>query len=165
MDIAIFTLTNNTIFAAIEEAHKRGVKIRVIADDECCKMLGSDVIRCAALGIPVKTDTNVKAHMHHKFAVLDKSVVITGSFNWTAQAVKSNQENIFFYESKDLAQKYTEAYDQLWQEFTAVITQDYAQKTIAEAEEKKRIAAEQKKAEKAAAKEAARKAKEAAKLA
>lgn len=60
--------------------------------------------------------------MHHKFAVLDKSLVITGSFNWTSQAVKFNQENIIFYENKELAEKYSDAYDNLWNEFTTVIT-------------------------------------------
>jgi cardiolipin hydrolase len=47
LDIAIFTLTNDKIAAAILEAFARGVKIRIIADDECCKMMGSDVFRLA----------------------------------------------------------------------------------------------------------------------
>lgn len=59
--------------------------------------------------------------MHHKFAILDKSVVLTGSFNWTAQAVKFNQENIVFYENKELAMKYFEAYENLWNGFTTII--------------------------------------------
>ena len=121
LDIAIFTLTNDKIFAGIEEAFNRGVNIRVIADDECCKMMGSDIIRCAALGIPVKTDSDVKAHMHHKFCVLDNSVLITGSFNWTVQAVKQNQENILFYENRELAAKYTAEFNRLWNLFTAVV--------------------------------------------
>ena len=148
MIIAIFTLTNDKIFAAIEEAHKRGVQVRVIADDECCKMMGSDVIRCAALGIPTKTDSDVKAHMHHKFCVLDNSVLITGSFNWTVQAVKQNQENILFYENRDLCSIYTAEYDRLWNEFTTVITQESASKKLNEEAEKKRIAAEKKAEEK-----------------
>jgi cardiolipin hydrolase len=60
--------------------------------------------------------------MHHKFAVLDESVVITGSFNWTTQAVKNNQENIVFYENKDLAKKYTEEYNKLWTSFITNIS-------------------------------------------
>jgi phosphatidylserine/phosphatidylglycerophosphate/cardiolipin synthase-like enzyme len=60
--------------------------------------------------------------MHHKFAVIDKSVVITGSFNWTMQAVKYNQENLLFFENKFLAEKYTKAFDDLWTSFYTVIT-------------------------------------------
>jgi cardiolipin hydrolase len=49
LDIAIFTLTNDKITAAIDEAHRRGVEVRIIADDECCKMMGSDVWRLALI--------------------------------------------------------------------------------------------------------------------
>jgi hypothetical protein len=48
LDVAIFTLTNDKICASIIEAKNRNVKVRVIADDECCKMWGSDVLRIAA---------------------------------------------------------------------------------------------------------------------
>jgi len=132
LDIAIFTLTNDHIYAGVEEAYNRGVKVRVIADDECCKMMGSDVLRLAALGVPVKTDDEVKYHMHHKFAILDNCLVITGSFNWTTQAVKNNQENILFFENKAIAQQYTDEYNRLWTQFTTVITQEYAQKKLAD---------------------------------
>ena len=121
LDIAIFTLTNDKMAAAIEEAYTRGIKVRIIADDECCKMWGSDCLRLASIGIDFKTDNEVRYHMHHKFAVLDKSVVITGSFNWTVQAVKNNQENILFYENKEIAAQYSQEFDRLWNEFTMVI--------------------------------------------
>lgn len=132
LDIAIFTMTNNKISASIEEAFNRGVKVRVIADDECAKMKGGDIYRLALLGIPTKTDNNKRFHMHHKFAVLDNSVVLTGSFNWTAQAVKYNQENILFYENQEIAHKYTAAYDQIWNEFTTVITKQIAKEYLEE---------------------------------
>ncbi len=122
LDIAIFTLTNDRIAAAIEEAFKRGVRVRVIADDECCKMWGSDIYYLASIGIDVKTDNAVRYHMHHKLAILDESVVVTGSFNWTAQAVKYNQENIIFLENKEIAKKYTQEFDRLWNSFDTVIT-------------------------------------------
>ena len=93
----------------------------MIADDECCKMWGSDCFRLASLGIELKTDNEVKFHMHHKFAVLDNSVVVTGSFNWTMQAVKNNQENILFYENPEIASQYTKEFEKLWDQFTTVI--------------------------------------------
>ncbi len=165
IDIAIFTLTNDRIFAGIQEAFHRGVKVRLIADDECCKMMGSDVVKVAALGIPAKTDSNIKAHMHHKFAVIDNSVLITGSFNWTMQAVKMNQENILFYENPDLANQYTEEFNRLWNSFTAVVSQEESIKILKDEEERKIIHKEEKEKEKSIEKERKLKEKEALKKA
>lgn len=141
LDIAIFALTNDCIGAAITEVFSRGIKVRIIADDECAKFAGGEIYKLAALGIPTKTDNSVRFHMHHKFAVLDNSVVMTGSFNWTTQAVKFNQENILFYECPEIASQYTEAYNKLWNEFTTEISQTKANQLIKEQEEimKKRV--------------------------
>ena len=55
--------------------------------------------------MPYETD-NAIYHIHHKFAVIDSSSVIMGSFNWTGQAVKYNQEIIFFYEDNNNTNQY-----------------------------------------------------------
>jgi cardiolipin hydrolase len=121
LDIAVFTITNDRIAAAIEEAHKRGVEVRLITDDECCKHNGSDVLKLAMLGIPVKTDNSKEYHMHHKFAIIDKKIVITGSFNWTTQAVLNNQENVLFIEDPGLAKQYCDEFEKLWGLFNTTI--------------------------------------------
>ena len=151
LDIAIFSLTLDSIAEAILEAFQRGIKVRLIADDECAKNKGSNVKLVASVGIPTKTD-NAIYHMHHKFAVIDSSVVIMGSFNWTGQAVKYNQENIFFYEDKNIASQYAKEFERLWNSFNTVIDQKQAQKDV-EDEEKERKEKEKAKMEKKAAKE------------
>ena len=138
MDIAIFTMTNWKIAKVIENLFLKGIKLRIIADDECCKMWGSNIYQLAALGIPVKTDDSVRYHMHHKFAVIDESVVITGSFNWTSQAVEHNQENVLFIENKALAKAYSDEFQRLWEYFEVVITKDNARRIIQEQEDKKK---------------------------
>jgi phosphatidylserine/phosphatidylglycerophosphate/cardiolipin synthase-like enzyme len=47
--VAIFALTNDRLYAAIEEVFNRGVPVKIIADDEMAKCMGSDVYRAAAL--------------------------------------------------------------------------------------------------------------------
>jgi hypothetical protein len=49
LEIAIFSLTNDKLFAAIEEAWNDGLDIRIITDDECANQLGSDIYRLAAM--------------------------------------------------------------------------------------------------------------------
>ena len=154
LDIAIFSLTLDSIAEAILEAYQRGIKVRMIADDECAKNKGSNVKLIASVGVPCKTD-NAIYHMHHKFAVLDGSVVIMGSFNWTGQAVKYNQENIFFYEDKNIASQYAQEFERLWNSFTTVIDQKEAAQAVeneAKEEEKKRKEKETKEKEKEKAK-------------
>ena len=153
LDIAIFSLTLDSIAEAILEAFQRGVKVRMIADDECAKNKGSNVKLIASVGVPCKTD-NAVYHMHHKFAVLDESVVIMGSFNWTGQAVKYNQENIFFYEDKNIASQYAQEFERLWNSFNTVIDQKEAMEAVEneakeEEQKKKEKEAKQKEKEKA----------------
>ena len=146
LDISIFSLTLDTITQAILEGFQRGVKVRIIADDECSKNSGSDIYLLASVGVPCKTD-NAIYHMHNKFAVIDNSVVIMGSFNWTGQAVKYNQENIFFYEDKNIANQYTKEFEKLWNSFNTVIDPKEAKKAV-EDEAKEKEAKQKEKAEK-----------------
>ena len=140
LDIAMFTINNIKIASEIKNIFSRGIKLRILSDSECIKMPSSNVYSLAALGISVKIDDSVRYHMHHKFCVIDKSVVVTGSFNWTDQAVNHNQENLLFIENKELAAKYSNEFEKLWNDFEIVVTKEKAEMKIKEDEEKKRAA-------------------------
>jgi cardiolipin hydrolase len=98
IDVCVFAFTNDIfrdalIFAFKRYSHiiiitfNRGVKVRVISDDACSKFMGADIFHLGQLGIPVTVDSNLKVHMHNKFAIIDDLILLTGSFNWTSQAV------------------------------------------------------------------------------
>jgi cardiolipin hydrolase len=148
LDIAMFTIKNVKIASEIKNIFSRDVKLRILSDSECIKMPSSNVYSLAATGISVKIDDSVRYHMHHKFCVIDKSVVITGSFNWTDQAVNHNQENLLFIENKELALKYSNEFEKLWNDFEIVVTKEKAEMKIKEDEEKKRAAESRKQREK-----------------
>jgi phosphatidylserine/phosphatidylglycerophosphate/cardiolipin synthase-like enzyme len=93
------------------------VNVRVITDDECMENQGSDVHWLANQGVPVRTDDNAQFHMHNKFAVVDDTFLITGSFNWTVQAGKSNQENIIIVDHPYYIEKYNLEFETLWKQF------------------------------------------------
>ena len=68
--------------------------------------------------------------MHNKYAIIDESVIVTGSFNWTTQAINNNQENLLFYEDKEIAAQYLKEFNKLWNEFNTVIDKETAIKQL-----------------------------------
>ena len=52
---------------------------------------------------------------HNKFAIYDRLVASTGSFNWTTPATRKNSENcLFVIHDKKAVAKYFERFEQLW---------------------------------------------------
>ena len=115
-DVCVFTITDDRIADAMIAAHERGVRLRVISDDDKMHDRGSDVIRLSEAGIAVRVD-NSPHHMHHKFAVFDDTIVLTGSYNWTRSAAKHNRENMLVTDEKAVANAYRVCFAGLWDEF------------------------------------------------
>lgn len=57
--------------------------------------------------------------MHHKFAIIDNSILITGSTNWTKSAFFGNFENILITNESALVQPFIIEFNRLWAEFNA----------------------------------------------
>mgnify|MGYP003339564015 CR=1 FL=1 len=51
-----------------------------------------------------------------------------------------NQENILFFENKDLAKKYTDEFNRLWNLFTTVVDQNDSIKKVKDEEDRKKRA-------------------------
>lgn len=51
--------------------------------------------------------------LHHKVAVLDDATVITGSMNWSSEALRSNDENLLIVHSPDVAAAFRQELDRL----------------------------------------------------
>jgi len=114
MEICVFAFTNDKLRDGVLHAHRSGCKIRVITDDECSRFAGAEIYNLGKMGIPVTMDNNVRFHMHNKFVVIDSEVLITGSFNWTSQAVNSNQENLLILQNESLCELYQLEFEKLW---------------------------------------------------
>ena len=119
IDLAIFSFTNDDLANEIKAAHERGVKVRIITDDEAMSGIGADAQRMSDAGIPVRTDSEVKYHMHNKYMIVDSLFIVTGSFNWTFQAGKSNQENVVVVDDQYYIKKYNENFSELWGQFSS----------------------------------------------
>lgn len=113
-DVCVFTITDDRITDALIRAHARGVKVRVLTDDDKAHDLGSDIDRLRAAGIPCKMDHGNLAHMHHKFALFDGRRLLTGSFNWTRSASEQNEENLIVTPDPVLVAAFRGRFEALW---------------------------------------------------
>ncbi|CAI2378808.1 unnamed protein product [Moneuplotes crassus] len=117
LKICVFTITDNKIRDAILNRYEEGIKVQIITDDECMKSEGSDIEYLASKGIEIRTDDSKRNHMHNKFCIIDNNILCTGSFNWTVQAGKRNQENILITDYPFFIHEYREEFKKLWAQF------------------------------------------------
>jgi phosphatidylserine/phosphatidylglycerophosphate/cardiolipin synthase-like enzyme len=113
IDICVFTITDNRLAEEILAAHRRGVTVRILSDNDKAHDRGSDIERLAEAGVEVCVDES-EHHMHHKFAVFDFTHVLTGSYNWTRSAAMHNRENVLVSDDPKLVRQYQVAFDELW---------------------------------------------------
>lgn len=116
IDVAAYSFTNKEIAIALNEAYKKGVKIRILADSKSNTERNkySAVTYLANKGISVRLN-NKYAIMHNKFMIFDKLSIQTGSFNYTNHAAYRNAENVIYIKNrKNIAAKYIKEFDNLW---------------------------------------------------
>lgn len=113
INICVFTISDDRITSAILDSHRRGKDVKIITDNDKSLDLGSDIDRLAKEGIAVKMDATPN-HMHHKFMVVDDSVVVTGSYNWTLSAAKYNHENVVLTREGGVVKSFIKEFSQLW---------------------------------------------------
>ena len=116
LDLCLFTLTDDRLARAVLGAHRRGLAVRLVTDDEKSLDPGSDVLRLRREGVAVRYDGSPD-HMHHKFAVFDRRLVVTGSYNWTRSAAEKNHENIVVSDDERLVRPFCDEFDRLWDLF------------------------------------------------
>lgn len=109
--IAVAWITDKNYEQIILELLEKGVSVNIILiDDEINE--DSDIDWQDL----VENDANVYwDNHHHKFCVIDREIVISGSFNWTYNATsRDNRENILIIENeKDLIQSFSNEFQVL----------------------------------------------------
>lgn len=123
--VAVYAFTHSDLAEALVHAHKRGVAVQVIIDrefDASQQNSKGDYLRRQKIPVRrisgVRPDTSNKESglMHQKFAVIDRRLVFTGSYNWTHAADNVNDENLLlFRDAGPLAEEYRKVFFQLWQ--------------------------------------------------
>ena len=109
--VQAYSFTSSPIAKALVDANKRGVKVEAILDKSQRKESYTEATFLSNMKIPTYIDSK-HAIAHNKIMVIDKTTVITGSFNFTKAAEQNNAENLLIIKSKDLAKSYIDNWEQ-----------------------------------------------------
>ncbi|XP_066120582.1 mitochondrial cardiolipin hydrolase [Saccopteryx bilineata] len=116
LELCLFAFSSPQLGRAVQLLHRRGVRVRVVTDCDYMALKGSQIGLLRKAGIQVRHDQDL-GYMHHKFAIVDRKVLITGSLNWTTQAIQNNRENVLILEDEDFVRIFLEEFEHIWEEF------------------------------------------------
>ncbi|NXT53235.1 PLD6 hydrolase, partial [Pluvianellus socialis] len=116
LEICLFAFSSPQLGRAVRLLHGRGVRVRVVTDAQYMGLRGSQIGLLRQAGIQVRHDQE-GGYMHHKFAVVDGRVLITGSLNWTTQAIQNNRENVLVVEDAEYVKPFLDEFERIWEEY------------------------------------------------
>jgi len=101
---AAFSFTDDKIGDLMIEKHKEGIEVSGVFEKRQISRY-SEYEKMRGEGMDVYLDAN-RYIMHHKFIIIDKEVVITGSYNFTTSAKSRNDENLLIIRDPKIAKIY-----------------------------------------------------------
>jgi phosphatidylserine/phosphatidylglycerophosphate/cardiolipin synthase-like enzyme len=108
--VQVYSFTSSPIAKALVDANKRGVQVEAILDKSQRKEKHSEAAFLSKMKLPTYIDSK-HTMANNKIMIIDKTTVITGSFNFTTAAEQNNAENLLVIKSKELAKIYLENWD------------------------------------------------------
>lgn len=104
-----FSFTRDDLGLALLSRASAGVDIQGVFETTGSQTQFSEMPRLHCAGLDVRRDGN-NGILHHKVFIIDEATVITGSFNFSNNAVDSNDENVLIIRDADLAALYLEEF-------------------------------------------------------
>lgn len=116
VDVVVYSFTSEEIAHALVDAHKRGVRVRVIRDRSQSgdKRDANAFLKQNGIAVQIRSGKG-RGIMHDKFAVFDGKEIFTGSYNWTGNAEKNNYENGLFVDDPKIVQAYQKQFKTMWE--------------------------------------------------
>ena len=111
VDVAVYSLSLNSIRDALLNAHDRGVRVRMVMESD--NLDRSDPQKLIEAGIPILGDRR-EGLMHNKFVVIDNSEVWTGSANFTDSGAYEDNNNLIRIRSVKLAENFTREFEEMF---------------------------------------------------
>ena len=112
-----FVMTVDDMARILLERAAAGVSVQGIFETTGSETQFSELTPLFCAGLDVRQDGNPFV-LHHKVFIVDERMVITGSFNFSANATNNNDENLVIISDPDLAAQYIAEFDRRWAEAT-----------------------------------------------
>lgn len=113
LEFAAFSMTSDSIADRMLAAAMRGVRVRGVMETTQAGSAGSEYENLSAGGLDVRLDGN-PFNMHHKFMIIDRAIVVTGSYNFTASAEEQNDENLLVIHDREIARIFGEEFTRIF---------------------------------------------------
>jgi phosphatidylserine/phosphatidylglycerophosphate/cardiolipin synthase-like enzyme len=110
-----FSFTLSDLGVSLATKASNGVQVQGIFETTGSETRFSQLTPLFCAGLTVRQDGNPFV-LHHKVFIIDDTTVIVGSFNFSAGARDSNDENLLIITDRDLAAQYTAEFDRRWAE-------------------------------------------------
>jgi phosphatidylserine/phosphatidylglycerophosphate/cardiolipin synthase-like enzyme len=107
-----FSYSDDALSAAMIERHAAGVDVQGVVESRGSSAGHASFGDLQSAGVACLKDGN-KYVMHHKVIVIDSLWTVVGSYNFSASAAKSNDENILFIKSPEVARRFEEEYGRI----------------------------------------------------
>lgn len=110
-----FSFTDERLGQALIERAEAGVSVAGVVEKRGSETTYAQLGPLRQAGLDVLPDGNPYV-MHHKVLIIDREVVVTGSFNFSGSADRSNDENILIIRNRDLASEYLAEFERIRQQ-------------------------------------------------
>lgn len=113
VDVAMFSFTSRPLMDALNRAAARGLQVKMLLYVKSAFPFREEA-KTNRISVHYKAGRTENGIMHNKFAVLDGTLLINGSFNWSATAEDINTENTIFTTVPDYARPFKAEFDKLY---------------------------------------------------
>ncbi len=113
IDAALYHLDSKQVTDALIKAHNKGVNVQVMTENDNAEK--PDIQRLLREGISVRDDEDNDGYMHHKFFVVDRRYVWTGSYNTTIKSAHEDDNNVVWIDSEALAANFTQEFREMFE--------------------------------------------------
>lgn len=147
IDLALFVFSEQNLANTLEIQHQKQVNIKALIDPSFAFRYYSEALDMLGVAISNKCKIEANNHpwqvpiqsvgvpelppgdkLHHKFALIDEKIVITGSHNWSEAANSQNDETVLVIYSYKTATHFLQEFTRLYQQAKLGIPVDLKKK-------------------------------------